>query len=283
MHWVAYQQTVDGSKRCKLAEAARPGPPRSKFQGPAQPAQLWGDGTYVLIWKTDDTRPRELLRDGPAEWTESDPPHPGPPEPQREAEAVAPAPAAPAAVPPAPRAAPPPPAAHGLALPTVGQLSQESILANLTVALQVFSQLHQMANIDASKTIAQIQAQAAVAIEAERSRCSASLGQTQEHWAALRALEREHRETLAGLQSAEQSRAIEVVEAQADEQAELAEQVEELRGLLQRRASSHEPSTWEKLQPMIEQLAPVVLPKLAAWLDGNGTASRGSLPSDGSE
>jgi hypothetical protein len=304
MIWVAYKQTEDGSKRCKLSEAARPGPPRSKFQGPAQPARLWGDGTYVLIWKTEDTRPRELLRDGPREWTESDPPHPGPPEPEREPEAVAEAP------PPAPRAATPPPAApptpapraapapaatpppapraapalgNGMGLPAVAQLSQESILANLTVALQVFSQLHQMANLDASKTIAQIQAQAAVAIEAERARCSASLGQTQEHWAALRALEREHREAIERTHAEAQTRQIEVVEAQADEQADLADQVEELRVLLQRRASSHEPSAWERLQPMIEQLAPVVLPRLAAWLDGNGGASRGSLPSDGGE
>jgi hypothetical protein len=120
-----------------------------------------------------------------------------------------------------------------------------------------------------------------VAIEAERTRCAASLGQTQEHWAALRALEREHRETIAAVQSAEQTRQIEVVEAQADEQAELAEQVEELRELLRHRSATGQPTTWDRVQPMIEQLAPVVLPRVMAWLDGGAPGVRGSLAGDG--
>jgi len=163
----------------------------------------------------------------------------------------------------------------------VETLNQQGVLANLTVALGVLERLHRMARADAEISIAQIHAQAQVAIEAERARCSASLGQTQEHWQQLRALEREHIERVQQLATAEQSKALAAVEETAEDNAQIADQLDELRQLRATRRHPSEPSAWDRIQPLLEQVAPLVVPKLLSLIEGTPPPAHGSLPGDG--
>jgi hypothetical protein len=140
-------------------------------------------------------------------------------------------------------------------------------MADLTIVVSLFERLHSLAMRDAERQIATINAQALVAIEAERSRCSMSLDQTREHWAALRNSERETRAELAAVANDANARD----ELDADD---LAERV--AIELADRQPQQQDQDAAQRLiarlGPIVEQLAPVVLPKLAAWLGaGSGT------------
>ena len=150
----------------------------------------------------------------------------------------------------------------------------------------LFERLHGAAMRDSERTIAQITAESRVSIEAERLRCQATLAQTSEHWASLRAIEREARERIEREQRESTERLRAESTRTADEQQELEERLEELAEELARlraAAPSGDAPEWERalqrLAPIAEQVAPIVLPRIERWLAG-GEAGR--LPSSGS-